>query len=75
MRTQQTLGEGTLGFIPAVPLCYCKPGTSADILINIRTSNFDFKQLDFDIDRYIIDSTKGNSEEQYIVFGNYQFNV
>ena len=75
MRTQQTLGQGTLGFVPAVPLCYCKPGTSADILINIQTSNFDFKQLDFDIDRYIIDSTKGNSEEQYIVFGNYQYNV
>ena len=75
MRTQQTLGQGTLGFVPAVPLCYCKPGTSADILLNIKNSGFDFKILDFDIDRYIIDSTKGNSEEQYIVFGNYQYNV
>jgi hypothetical protein len=75
MRTQQTLGQGTLGFVPAVPLCYCKPGTSADILLNIKNSGFDFKTLDFDIDRYIIDSTKGNSQEQYIVFGNYDYNV
>ena len=75
MRTQQTLGQGTLGYVPAVPLCYCKPGTSADILLNIKNSAFDFKTIDFDIDRYIIDSTKGNSEEQYIVFGNYEYNI
>ena len=75
MRTQQTLGAGTLGFVPAVPLCYCKPGTSQNILLNIKNSSFDFKQLDFDIDRYIIDSTKGNSQEQYIVFANYQYNL
>jgi hypothetical protein len=75
MRTRQTVGQGELGYITAVPLCYCKPGTSGTILLNIKNSEFDFKDLDFDIDRYIIDSTTGNSNEQYILFGNYQFNV
>ena len=75
MRTRQTIGQGELGYVTAVPLCYCKPGTSGTILLNIKNSGFDFKNIDFDIDRYIIDSTTGNSNEQYILFGNYQFNV
>ena len=38
-------------------------------------TNFKFNDIDFDIDRYIIDSSTGNSNEQYIVFANYQYNV
>lgn len=75
MRTQQNFGEGELGFVTAVPLCYCKPGTSQNIVLNIKNSEFDFKTIEFEADRYIIDSTEGNSEEQYILFGNKQINV
>ena len=52
------------------PLCYCKPGTADDILLNIKNRNFDFKQIDFVIDRYIIDSVTGYSADKYIVFKN-----
>lgn len=64
-----------LGYVTGVPICYCKPGQADRILLNIKNSDFDFKQFDFDIDRYIIDSTVGNSNEQYILFANYEFNI
>lgn len=75
MRTSQRRGESELGYTPSIPLCYCKPGTSSTIALNIKNSGFDFSQLDFEIDRYIIDSTTGKGEEQYLLFANYQFNV
>ena len=35
-------------------------------MIHVKNSKYDFKQLDITIDRYIIDSTTGNSNDQYI---------
>ena len=75
MRTSQALGEAELGFVLGVPLCYCKPGQADGVLLNIQNSGFDFKKLNVEIDRYNIDSTKNNSNEQYLKFANYQFNV
>lgn len=75
MRTSQTVGQAELGFKLAVPLCYCRPGEADSIILNINNSNFNFKQLDIEIERYNIDSTNGNSNEQYVPFANYQFNV
>lgn len=75
MRTPQAAGEQESGFTLAIPLCYCKPGTSATILTNINNSGFDFKKLDIEVDRYIVDSTTGNSNEQYILFANYEYNA
>ena len=75
MRTSQALGEAELGFVLGVPLCYCKPGQADGVLLNIQNSGFDFKNLNVEIDRYNIDSTKNNSNEQYLKFANYQFNV
>mgnify|MGYP001380810042 CR=1 FL=1 len=75
MSTAQTNTVEELGYVTAIPLCYCKPGTSAQIMLNIKNNGFDFRQLDFEIDRYVIDNTTGNSNEQYIPFGNYSFNV
>ena len=45
------------------------------IILNIANSGFDFKELNVEIERYNIDSTNGNSNEQYIPFANYTFNV
>ena len=75
MRTPQENNIEALGYIPAVVLAYCKPGTASEILINIKNSGFDFTDINFTVDRYIIDSTKGNSNEQYILFANYDFNI
>lgn len=74
MRTIQDGTVNELDWIPAIPLCYCKPGRADDILLNIKnhieTTNFDFKTLDYIIDRYIIDSVTGYSADKYIVFEN-----
>lgn len=75
MLTPQENNIEALGYTPAVVLAYCKPGTADSILLNIKNNNFDFKDINFEVDRYIVDSTKGNSNEQYIVFANYDFNI
>ena len=75
MRTPQPGSVAEPGYTLAVPLCYCKPGTANQVLLNIKNSGFDFSQLDLTADRYIIDSTTGISQEQYILFANYQYNV
>jgi hypothetical protein len=75
MRTPQANNIEALGYIPAVVLAYCKPGTGESLLLNVKNRNFDFTQINFDVDRYVLDSSKGNSNEQYILFANYDFNV
>lgn len=75
MRTAQSDSVNELGFVNAIPLVYCKPGTSQIIKNTIDYYNPNFTQYDFDMDRYIIDSTTGNSNEQYILFANYKFNI
>jgi hypothetical protein len=72
MRTIQDGSVRELGFIKAIPLCYCKPGESKEILANIKRSNFDFKQLSYVVDRYIIDRLVENdkyvTQDKYIAF-------
>jgi hypothetical protein len=75
MRSAQESNVNELGFTPALILCYTKPGQSEVIKSAIKSTNFDFSQFDLDLDRYIIDSTKESSAEEYILFANYQFNV
>lgn len=70
MRTIQDGEVQELDYIKAVPLCYCKPGMADDIILNIKNRAFDFKQIDFVIDRYIIDSVTGYSADKYIAFKN-----
>lgn len=75
MRTAQQDTIQELGYIPAIPLCYCKPGTSETIAAAIRFSQFDYRQFEIDIDRFLIDSTEGVGEPKYFVFANYEFNL
>ena len=75
MRSQQEGSVNELGFVPAIVLCYCKPGTSQIIRSAILNSGFDFSTFNIDVDRYLLDSTSDASEPQYIVFQNYRFNV
>jgi len=75
MRSIQPGTKQELDFQLAVPLCYCKVGTGADILLNIKHSGFDFKLLDFTADRYIIDSVKDEIGDKYLVFRNDRITV
>ena len=74
MRTAQD-GFQELDFVTAIPIAYCKPGQSADVINNIKNSGFNSKLITYDIDRYIVKSSKDIAEESYILFANYQFNV
>ena len=74
MRTAQE-GLQELDYVSAIPVCYCLPGTSADIVRNIRNNGFDTKLINFDIDRYVVKRTNNSNVEKYILFANYQFNV
>lgn len=74
MRTPQS-GFQELDYIAALPIVFCKPGTASDILLNITSSDFDFKKIDYQIDRYIVQRTQDNEQERYILFANYSFNV
>jgi hypothetical protein len=75
MRTVQPGDSAPLGYIKCVPLCYTKPGQSESIRLAIGLAGFDFSQISYDFDRYIIDNTTGNAEEQFLVFNNNQFNI
>jgi hypothetical protein len=70
MRTIQEGDLTPLRYIKAVPICFCKAGKADDILLNIKKSNFDFKNIDFYIDRYIIDKVTGYTQDKYIAFKN-----
>ena len=75
MRTAQEDSIQELGYTLSIPICYCKPGTSETIAAAIRFSEFDYRQFELDVDRFLIDSTEGNGQEQYILFANYEFNI
>jgi hypothetical protein len=70
MRSIQENSYTEIDWVPAVVLCFCKPGTADEIILNIKNSSFDFKLLDYTIDRYIIDSVDGYYEDKYLVFRN-----
>jgi hypothetical protein len=74
MRSIQPDTKRELGFILAIPICFCLPGKADDILINIKsyikTTGFSFNKLDYTIDRYIIDSVANNDGDKYLVFKN-----
>lgn len=59
-----------IGFTLALPICYCLPNTSSEILLNIKNSQFDFKLLDYTVDRYIIDNTNNYGQDRYYLFTN-----
>jgi hypothetical protein len=54
MRTAQTGTGAPIGYVMAVPICYCKPGTSALIKKRIENKKLKFQNINFVIDRYSI---------------------
>jgi len=74
MRTAQE-GFQELDYVTAIPICYCKPGESKNIMNNIKNYGFDPKTINYDIDRYIVKRTENSDVEKFVLFANYQFNV
>jgi len=62
MKTTQAGGRAPLGFVKAIPICYCKPGTSALIKKRIDDKNLEFKNIKFIVDRYTANKSKVATE-------------
>ena len=75
MTTPQDNRTAATGFVKAIPICYCKPGEGQFILENVINSQFNFTQLDFEIDRFIIDSDVNEVQEKYLKFSNHRYNI
>lgn len=75
MRTQQGAKTQQTQYVPAIPICYTVPGKSNAIVENIKNSGFDFKTINYEIDRYIVNTTLEDTGEKIILFANYKFNV
>lgn len=75
MTTPQDNRTAATGFVKAIPICYCLPGEGQYILDNITNSQFNFTQLDFEIDRFIIDSDINDVQEKYLKFSNHRYNI
>ena len=54
MRTTQSDTLAPLGYVMAVPICYCKPGTSARLKKRIEDKKVEFKNIQFTIDKYVV---------------------
>jgi len=75
MKTSQDRSSAATGFIKAIPICYCNPGDGEYIIENIKNSKFNFTDLDYEIDRLIVESTIDRSFEQYIKFSDAPYNI
>ena len=75
MRTAQAGSLAALGYTPAAPLCFCKPGQAESVRLAIKNSTFDIRQINFEIDRYVVEGTTGNNEDQYVLFPDYGYNI
>jgi len=80
MRSFTTSQKEQIGYIPCIPLCFCKIGTADTILLNIKFSGFDFKLLDYTVDRYIVNAVLNSQgdilhNDKYLVFKNDRITV
>lgn len=57
MNTAQSGSYLPLGYVKVMILCYALPNYGARIAARIHLSNFDFKMINFEIDRLIIENT------------------
>lgn len=74
MRTAQEGSLSEIDYVTALPLCYTVPGGSNTIKENIENARFNFSQINYQIDRYIVDKTADNNQETYILFPKHSFN-
>ena len=58
MKTTQAGDLAPLGYVMAVPICYCKPGTSALVKKRIEDKALKFENIAFTIDRYVVNKSK-----------------
>lgn len=68
MRSIQPNSYVETGFVKALVLCYVTPGASEGVISRIKSNSYDFKSIDFTVDRYIIDILDNEIEDKYLAF-------
>lgn len=68
MRSIQDQEAFEPGYTKALILCYAKPGKGIAIKRRIDNSDYDFKNINFEADRYIIDILDGEIQDKYLAF-------
>ncbi len=68
MRSIQPQAFVETGYVKALVLCFLQPGYSEATISRIESSGFDFKSIDFTVDRYLIDVLDGEIENKYLAF-------
>jgi hypothetical protein len=67
MRTAQPNEIQPPGYLPVMILCYAFPGSGAKIAGRVRRSKFDFKQINFEIDRVIVSNSLESGADKYLM--------
>jgi hypothetical protein len=70
MRTAQSGDYLPPYYMSVIPICYALPGQGSRIASRIQLSGFDFKLLDFEVDRLIVQKSKDSSSAKYLIFSN-----
>jgi len=68
MKTAQEGSYTMPGYMRVIPLCYALPGQGSKIISRIKISGFDFKLLDFEIDRIIVENSADSASAKYLIF-------
>jgi len=68
MRTDQPGSYVPLGYVKLVPICYALPGQGFKVIDRIKNSGFDFKQLNFEVDRLVVEDGPNSNSAKYLIF-------
>ena len=68
MRTFQSNTGLPIGYIPVVILCYALPGSGDKIVDKINDAEFKFNQIDFEIDRLVVNDNTSTNKVEYLIF-------
>ena len=67
MRTPQAGDYKPPTYVRVIPICYALPGQGDRIISRIRLSGFDFKLLDFEVDRLIVQESLDSATAKYLI--------
>ena len=68
MRTIQPTTGNPLGYVLVAPLCYALPGKGDTIVKRIAAVGFDFRTIDFTVDRLVVKDNLANNGTKYLLF-------
>ena len=68
MRTDQPGSYVPLGYVKLVPICYALPGQGFKVIDRIKNSGFDFKLLNFEVDRLVVEGGPNSNSAKYLIF-------